>query len=654
MFRKIKVLVSLIAICAATTNCSTRIKELNASSSRTRGLLGDSLKAVLSSAAKGLLPSYDPSGKIIPGAGPSSAGFQKPCAGRMGSAHPDQGSGNCTGNLFTEIGIPTSGLTLSHNSLGEAIQYGFGKGFSLSADLRFVLLQGSQAVWLMGDGTTYNFHLSSGKYVSDDLRRSTSSFTATSPTLMTQTDFDGSEMVYSAVAGDTTQFVLTSIKDRNGNTTKITRDADGQITQIADPFKKTVKISYSAKVGSALKLASTITDVAGQDYTLSYDSSNAANARLTAFTQPDSHAWKFSYDGASGRLSSSTSAEGKSLTYTYYISGDLESIKNALGYLTVVYYTSKGTSVATSFETLREFFNSDGAMTASLNNGASTDITRDSKTNRVTSVKDPLGNVTSYTYDQADALVSTATYPKVAGSAVVTYKRNSERRLTSITTAMPATTILGKTQAVVTVETYDLTKFGLLSSINQNSGADITNYSYDSKGNLQAVIKKGVKQDVMLEQYTYTLAGDFNPAQGQIKSRTDVSGLTTFFKYDSKGYLASVTDPLGRVVSYTNDSLGNVITKTTPTLVTTTSFNKMGVQEGISKITSKSGSGGTTSIGISRSYFGDGSPYKISSSVTNSGGWSTSRDTVYDGYYPGNISKDTVSNSQGGTYVLGN
>lgn len=605
-------------------NCTKNKVSVNSNDVKAAHAFKDTFTSILSGGGEAPIPPYNAAGLTLPGAGPSAPMFQKPCANRMGVSHPEQGEGHCTGNLYTEVMFPTTGVSLAHNSLGESLQFGMGAGFNLDVDARFIVITpNAQAVLYKGDGSSANFHWVSSKYVSDDPRIDDSTFTL-SRVGWTQRFVNGTVITYRP-SSDASEFLLAYITDRQGETTTYTRNAKGQITQITDPDQNSLIFSYSNE------LLTSFSDLAGGDYVFQYDERD----RLTKITFPDTRrGWSFTYEDESGRIASRTDANGKTLKYTYYVSGDLESIKNNLGYVTAFEYTATTFLMKTSSYFIKETF-SNGLLIASEYSGNITNYTRDTK-NRVSKMTDSTGAVTTFTYDTNDPLASSVVYPLLEGS--IAYARNANRQLTS------STFVRG---TVKEVSVFDpVSAFGQLtqktSTNTSGSGSSVTVYTYDDKGNVTTITKNGKK----IASYSYD-------TKGRQVSSTDVANLTQTYAYDGKSNLIGITDPLGRTTTFSYDELGNVTQTITPRTKHTQQFNALGQREGLSTLSSVDGKGGKIEAERSANFYSSGAISGMNSSVKVSGVPVLQRSTTYnDPSVPGRVGTSLLKNINGDAYDL--
>ncbi|MGB2698349.1 MAG: RHS repeat-associated core domain-containing protein [Candidatus Zixiibacteriota bacterium] len=183
--------------------------------------------------------------------------------------------------------------------------------------------------------------------------------------------------------------------------------------------------------------------------------------------------------------------------------------------------------------------------------------------NRKTTVIDANSHSTVYTYDDKyrvvqiqDALGGTTgwnwdeeynrTSETDANSHTTAYYHDSKGNITQVTDA----------QGHITQYTYDLRFSGVTSETDALSR--ITTYEYDSHGNLLS--------ETNPLNHTITYEYDSN---GQMTSRTDARDNTTTYEYDDCGNLILTTDPLLYPTFSTYDTLGNKTSETDANLHTT-------------------------------------------------------------------------------------
>ena len=233
---------------------------------------------------------------------------------------------------------------------------------------------------------------------------------------------------------------------------------------------------------------------------------------------PNGNATQTTYD-ANGNKLSDTDANGNVTTYTYNSKNQLIKTTDAIGSATTYAYG--------------------GSSCPSCGGGNG---------EKLTSLADANGNVTSYLYDQLGRLVK-ETDPK---GNVTNYAYDSKGNLTTKTDANGTTTsysydgngrLLKKTYADNTEESYNYdAKGNILAATNK----DISyNFSYDTAGRMQSSTDSNGK----VLQYSYDNTGR--------KTQTIYpEGSVVSYAYDGTGRLAKITNGGGRTYSYSYDKLG--------------------------------------------------------------------------------------------------
>ena len=116
---------------------------------------------------------------------------------------------------------------------------------------------------------------------------------------------NGEKRTFSFLAGS-----LTSIIDRNGNTTQLTYDSSNRLVTVADPGGRHLYLGYQ---NNSSYLVTSVTSDVGISLSYAYDSQK----RLTQVTQPDLTTLSFTFDSNS-RVTAVTDSAGKVLeSHTY-------------------------------------------------------------------------------------------------------------------------------------------------------------------------------------------------------------------------------------------------------------------------------------------------------------------------------------------------
>ncbi|MBW1597815.1 DNRLRE domain-containing protein [Streptomyces sp. JJ38] len=261
---------------------------------------------------------------------------------------------------------------------------------------------------------------------------------------------------------------------------------------------------------------------------------------------PAAHTTDFTYD-VLGRLTESAAAPvtveehgapatvARPATATGYNTfGEVTDARDPNGEVTHTSYDAAGRPVSTTLPA----YTPPGTTTPQA---ATLRSTYDAAGRPVTDT-DPLGNVTSYTYDQLGRLTAVTEPAPTEGAEQpvtrYTYDLLGER--------LSATDPTGaRTEA-----TYDELGRQITSTVIErqpSAGVYTTHLTYDDAGNLRSTTSPtGI-----------VTTTDYNAA-GQPTSSTDTAGETTTYDYGPTGLPVAVTDPLGRTVRSTHDLAGRV------------------------------------------------------------------------------------------------
>lgn len=326
---------------------------------------------------------------------------------------------------------------------------------------------------------------------------------------------------------------LVSFVDPLGQTTSYTYDEDGFLTVVSQPGNRTTRVGY-------------------RDH------------RAVSVTDPNGAVSSFAWATATYRL---TFVDLASTTHVYQFSPNWR--------LTGYEATGPGlTPVSKSFVSSGSAL---AGLTDALGNTRSYSYGAD---NLIKSETDPLGNVTTYVWDQTlhkltsktDALGRVWRYAwcyrgnlvsetDPAGNTT-TYRYDQFNNRTSITDP------LGR----VTRFEYDATGDNLLRVIDPLGG--VASFSYDGRGNMLT------SSDPLGRVTTFSYDALNRPARtvfpdgrfvdasydaaGNVVLRRDHLGRETHYAYDADGKLVSITRPDGSIFTFTHDHAGRRLTETDP------------------------------------------------------------------------------------------
>lgn len=499
----------------------------------------------------------------------------------------------------TDMSVPGRGIPLaftrSYTSDFASTPTSLGWGWNDNFDARLRLFTDGSAEVRYPDGATAFFRNVSGTLtpptgLNDSLVKNVDNTFTLTTTGQIRYGFD--------VAGK-----LTTIKDRNSNTTTVaydgsgylssvtepggrqftfTTDGNGRITQIAAPMTRTIGYGYDAS-GDLV----TVTDAAGGVTTFTYE-----NHRLKTITDALTHLVATNtFDSAGRAVEQKDAVNG--ITCFYYGAGPTYTSANCPGVTATPGQTyvvdPRGTRELHQFDTSfrptgveRTVDGVDIDTTYIYETSVGTSCSSPAANNgRLCSVTDPLGHVTSYTYDAignvlsiTDPLIHVQHYTYTALNDVSV--ANGPRTDVTDTTSHGydgngnVTTITDAFSKVTTLNYADAANPGLVTSIVEPDtagdpvGSHITTFTYDAYGNRTSV------KDAL--NNTTTSAFDLG---GRMTSVTDAMtpSRTTLFTYDPRNLLLTVEDPFNgptHKTAYTYDAVGSRKTVTNARGYTTT------------------------------------------------------------------------------------
>lgn len=389
--------------------------------------------------------------------------------------------------------------------------------------------------------------------------------------------------------------LLTQTVDAQGNKTTQEFDSLGRVQSTVIPLGyvqgNDVGDYTTSATYNSLNLPVSVTDPLGNETSLTYDkmgnilSSQDALGNITSYTYDIignlltmenalNQVTTYHYDSLS-QVDNIIDADGKIFIITYDNAGRIVQAEDSLGRIAKQEWDSADNLVATidadGYRTEYTFDASGNMRTSKDANGSIISYVYDSL-NRVIQVRDAEGNLTKKEYDSLNRLVKninsngtteTISYDEVSNPVSTTNSAGKTQTWTydSLNRKTSYTNETGQ----VTSYTYD--EASQLSTETRSDNSVIS-YSYGVTGLLDTIDYPGTESDV---HYTYDALGGRVTEQkgddevsstaynaiGQIISRgSDVSKVS--YTYDEVGNLETLTYPSGRVVSYSNDNVGQV------------------------------------------------------------------------------------------------
>jgi RHS repeat-associated protein len=382
---------------------------------------------------------------------------------------------------------------------------GFDASLVLSSGVYTLTFNDSQQVWTFG-------HPISSVYV-----------------LSTEKDRNGNTITFNYTCG--TSCTMGTITDTEGRTTTLAHNSNGYLTSITDPTFTTSPVTrsvgYAYANGSDPNQLTGVTDADSNTTSYTYDSSE----NLTQITDGDGNVTELNYG------STPSAHQLQSITYAY------------------------GTSVAATWTF--------GYNPSASQYGGSTSVT-DPKGNitvydydnqgEVLSVTDPLGNQRSTTWTaNADPNVLSDAIGSADNSTLTWNATNGDSESSALAssngTNAPATWTNGYNGNTASNGGGSVAGSAYLPSSSTDPQGNCTNNVYDSSGNVTASDAGGVTSGGPSGTCSSTIAnssfaydGDGSTtctgaSTGELCSQEDPNSQTTSFGYDSHGNLASTTPP---------------------------------------------------------------------------------------------------------------
>jgi RHS repeat-associated protein len=238
--------------------------------------------------------------------------------------------------------------------------------------------------------------------------------------------------------------------------------------------------------------------------------------RLTQILDRNGNTTTLTY--SAGNLTQVTDTYGRTLTFAYNAQNKLLSVANPLGRVTTVQYDSTG--------------------------------------HKLTKITDPILNSITYSYNvfyqltgKADKAGRTFTYVYTSGFPGLPIAVKDSAGTTRATLSNPGNWATDPTQLAIFLQRVYIPA----TTTNTDGRGNPWKYTYDSNGYLTQT----VAPDNATIQYSY------DPATLQLASMTDANNHTTSYTYDSLGNLTKMTDAKGNVTTYTYEPVFNMRTSMT-------------------------------------------------------------------------------------------
>ncbi|QSX04825.1 S8 family serine peptidase [Sedimentibacter sp. zth1] len=385
--------------------------------------------------------------------------------------------------------------------------------------------------------------------------------------------------------------------DYQGNTTQYVYDGINRLVETIDATGTVIGQMEYNNANAQIRVYDALHNVTEYGYD--------KNLRQTYAEDGEGHITRQSYDNR-GNVAAKTDGRYNITTYRYDAENRLKNVINPLGETTTYTYDNNGnmitqtdgngnvtTYVYNAMNKLRKKIDPNG-----INNASKTESYKYRADGLLKSKVDRNRKKTTYTYDifgrllseNADGELKSYTYDNNGNLLTMTDSTGTTTRIYDEQNRVTAKTVpvIGQTiyqydvpsnisgyivektidpKGNISEKTYD--KVGRLYSV--KTGDKTTKYTYYTNGNRKSIIyPEGTKETytyykdnkvktlenlksdgTVLQSYTYT----YDAAENQT-SKTTSDG-TTIYEYDSLNRLEKVTEPNGKITSYSFDKAGN-------------------------------------------------------------------------------------------------
>lgn len=458
-------------------------------------------------------------------------------------------------SINTVSGLAGAGSVWSDRGMGEGWSYAYADRLEFNTD-------GANTItWFTGEGLRLVFTKSGKTYANPPGLYGVLSGKA--KTGFTWQDFDGNKTTFSVSVGGFSQ-ILTK-QDRFSNGVSITYVAGtNRISRVADLRDANRFLSFTYNADSRPHIAS-ITDFTGRTWSYVYSS----DGRLSSVTKPvpapgnAAPTIRYTYHGDNARrglLASVIDPSGFTTSWEYFANRrgfrviDAEGLRHSFSY---DLYRRRSAFINEAGDVSRFSYDEQGNLLETLQADRTAERSTWSASGLKLSDKDAYGATTQYAYNARTGKVTSITDP-LGNITRLAYTTGGFRDLSRITRLYRPK---DASDDIVTAFTYDTT--GFLTSRVEDSGTGRLNLTtrYTPAVGGRGLVQTTTSPRGIVTSYTY------NPAGQQLTQSTPLGTSTTATvssSYDNRGNRLSQTDANGNQTIYSYDALGRLLRTDSP------------------------------------------------------------------------------------------
>lgn len=391
----------------------------------------------------------------------------------------------------------------------------------------------------------------------------------------TQTYADNTSNSFTYTLDATGKVIQTDVSHERGDIRRITYSANGYTLTntyaLGKPEQQTITYERNAS-----NLVTKVTDALGRITEYQYDTKGNVTKLTRMFGTASATSWTYTYEPVFTQLKTVTDPLARTTTLAYDSKGNVQQISDPLGNKTTFTYDLLGRPLTiiryNGGTALTSTFTYDGPDLVQITDPLNRSVTlTPDVVGRLLSVRDPLGQLSRFTYDPLDQITSqidpqgkTVSYAYDANGNLLTFT-DPKGQVTKFDYDV-RNRVISKTDALLKVESYKYDAAGNLIFVTDRKG-QISGFDYDF---LQRRIKSSYgATSTSAPVYTSNTTYVYDKANRLTQVQDSIAGTITRSYDDRFNTLKQEVTPEGTVTyTYYANGLRNTMTPTGGTTLT--------------------------------------------------------------------------------------